>query len=128
MSIRNYRCVSESDFGSRSGDAQWPIVLPVSKPDAQPISYYYTPKSDFFLSLHNIPRVIAEVRSIGPDDDCARMLLQGASLVRLVNELSEKRSFVLMAFYFDNCMAFDRYLLYQKEKTGRADDDKKVRD
>lgn len=65
-----------------------------------------------------------EVKSRGDQDDRARMLIQGASLVRLINGLTKKRSFVLMAFYFDESPIFTRYLMYQKEDISGGDDNK----
>ena len=53
------------------------------------------------------------------DDDLARMLVQGACLVRLVNgQLAKsrmKRDFILMAIYMIDTDSIQRYLLYQDQ-------------
>jgi hypothetical protein len=112
---------SQSDSRAYSGKTLWGLKLPVTIGKAL---YQYEPKSDFFLSLHDIPRVIVEVKSNGSEDDRARMLIQGASLVRLINGLTKKRDFVLMAFYFDESPIFTRYLIYQREVLDGGDNKK----
>lgn len=114
-------CDSWSDFCLYRGDTTWDLKFPAHVV-VENKSYHYSPKSDFFLAQHCIPRVIVEVKSQGTDDDRARMLLQGASLVRLVNSLTKTRKFVLMAVYFDRNDVFDHYLIYQMEKDANCPD------
>lgn len=102
-----------------SGNTLWPIQLPVVFRD---FNCRYTPKSDFFLSFHKIPRVVAEVVSTGSDNDEARMLLQCGCIVRLVNgraaDAGQKRNFILMAFYMNNAISVTRYLVFQNCEPG----------
>lgn len=98
------------------GTKLWPFTLPISFNN---LNCHYTPKSDFYLSFHDIPRVIAEVESLGPDNDEMRMLVQSACLVRLTNrQLSKKglpQDFILMALYLADPSNAKRYLLFQDE-------------
>lgn len=73
----------------------------------------YTPKSDFFASVSDIPQIIVEVDSKGSDDR-SRMLAQGASVVRLVNTITQSQDFVLLALYFAKGNPdIMQYLIYQ---------------
>lgn len=96
--------------------ASWSLSLPV-RIDNSP--YWFTPQSDFFLSFHLIVCFIAGVESTVSDKDEARMILQGASIVRMVNrQLSKaghKQDFILMALYLNNSSHLTRYLLYQNQ-------------
>ncbi|KAL5512136.1 hypothetical protein ACEPAG_3657 [Sanghuangporus baumii] len=105
-----------------SGKHLWPIILPII---VNQVECRYTPKSDFFLSIHGIPIIVMEVYSKGPDSDNARMYLSCACLVRLVNGLLKSKGktqdFVMMAFYLQSESQIQRTLFYQ------AKDSKKVK-
>ena len=79
---------------------------------------HYSPTSDFFLSLHDVPVIIAAVDSKNGGNDRYRMLTQGASLVRLVNRFNTEgggtQNFVLMAIYLKEDSLFSTYYLFQK--------------
>ncbi|KAL5478636.1 hypothetical protein ACEPAI_1913 [Sanghuangporus weigelae] len=97
-----------------SGKHGWPITLPII---FNGVECRYTPKSDFFLSIHGIPIIVMEVKSKGAESDKARMYLSCACLVRLVNGLlkskGKTRDFVMMAFYLESETLIQRALFYQ---------------
>jgi len=77
----------------------------------------WTPVSDFSVSLNSIPHIIAEVCSdkVGRKDR-RRMLVQGASVVRLVNDIRDTKEFILLAIYFLKTEA-ECYFLYEEKNT-----------
>ncbi len=77
----------------------------------------WTPVSDFSVSLNTIPHIIAEVCSdeVGRKDR-RRMLVQGASVVRLVNCIRDTKEFILLAIYFLKTEAVC-YFLYEGKYT-----------
>ncbi|KZT11955.1 kinase-like protein [Laetiporus sulphureus 93-53] len=104
------------------GTESWPLTLVVSVEDDN-MHYSYTPRSDFSVWTHNLPRLIVEVCSdTTHHNDRTRMLLQGASAVRLANRtLTDKeRKFVLMAIYFTEGGFAERYFLYQVKDSSKV--------
>lgn len=95
----------------------WPIGL-ICYDTVNPGARQYEPTSDFWLALHSVPVIVAEVDSNSDGRDRIRMLVQGASLVRLVNkllsELKQTQDFVLMAVYFRKDGAIFIYHLFQQ--------------
>lgn len=78
--------------------------------------------SNFYVALSDIPQIIADVYSGGPEDDLSRMLAQGGSLVRLVNHLmgQTQQNFVLMALYFRDSRYFTQYLIFQEPRNNKV--------
>jgi len=80
----------------------------------------YMPRSDFALFKSLLPRLVVEVNSSLPGDwpqDLARMLLQGAAVVRLANTFmgafKRKRNFVLVSVYIHADGTATRFTQYQ---------------
>jgi hypothetical protein len=112
-----------------SGDHPWPFMLLMNVQDEDTEGLYtYRPKSDFLMMKNELPRLLVEVNSKAAGAipaDQYRMLLQGASIVRIANAhlgaYRTKKDFTMMAVYIDDHGIADRTILYQKK------DDKKVR-
>ena len=105
---------------SHSGHDKWPWGL-VCYDETDNDGRQYNPKSDFFLALYYVPVIIAEVDSGDMGVDEARMLVQGASLVRLVNKIHRELEsesdhswdFVLTALYLQSNGSIIVYRLFQ---------------
>ena len=102
----------------------WPLRLLVncSAEPAHEQLRNYTPRSDFLIATSTLPRLLVEVNSTATKEwppDLIRMLLSGASVVRLSNEFLEqfrtKKQFVLVAMFIHPTGEVTRYLLYQLE-------------
>jgi hypothetical protein len=82
--------------------------------------FYYEPKSDASWWIYDFPRFLLEVSSSGGRDDHARLLLKGASCVRLANILLHRKNrpmeFVLPLVYVDQDFIASRYIFFQHDE------------
>jgi hypothetical protein len=81
----------------------------------------YQPRSDFFISKLNLPRLLVEVNSKPKKEwpeDLVRMLLTGAAIVRFANGFLDAfmvaKNFVLFAIYIWDNGKVSRYSLFQE--------------
>jgi hypothetical protein len=93
----------------------WPLALAL---DVPPVQYRYTPRSDFCIVLNDLPVLLLEVNSQRSEGDDCRMLLQAASVVRLVNAFLCDKSpdFVVKAIYIGENFIAIEYTVFQTEK------------
>jgi hypothetical protein len=104
----------------------WPFRLIVKVPDDS--AYYtYQPKSDLLVLKSLLPRLLVEAHSTTSDhtpQDRYRMLLQGASIVRLANKVlrafSQNKDFVLVAIYVGDDAKADRHVLFQEPQSNQV--------
>jgi len=78
--------------------------------------------SDFHLSIQDLPFILLEVVSDeNRESDRYRMLIQASCIARFANTTSNPTTdpFVVMAIFF-NKTSFDRYLVYQPDKSATA--------
>jgi len=75
--------------------------------------YSYEPRSDYLFSLDTCPQINIEVSSGVNQRDRYRMLLQAGLLVRVVNKLATRNSFVVIAIYITEELTAEWYLVYQ---------------
>ena len=85
------------------------------------VRYSYEPRSGYLFSLDGCPRINVEVSSDEHQRDRYRMLLQAGLLVRVVNKLTMRGSFVAIAIYITQKSIAEWYSVYQPRL-----DDKKV--
>lgn len=82
----------------------------------------YAPQSDFSICVHEFPRLVVEVCSDpAGSKDHWRMLVYGASIVRLANHILEEgeaQDFVLVAIYMNDTRA--EFHLYQEHGTSKV--------
>ncbi|KAH9052028.1 hypothetical protein EDB83DRAFT_2521895 [Lactarius deliciosus] len=100
------------------GQDSWPFQITVQVRRKKE-NHTYKPRSDFLILKFGLLQVAVEVNSNRlnkPATDLYRLLLQGASIVRLANTLDayKDKSFVFVAIYISATGLVDRYLLYQK--------------
>lgn len=84
----------------------------------------YKPRLDFSICVYQYPRLVVEVCSDPYDyEDCWRMLVYGASIVRLANRIlkgeGKPQNFALVAIYMLHSQA-DLYLLYKKDELSKV--------
>ncbi|KAI9443372.1 hypothetical protein H4582DRAFT_1924231 [Lactarius indigo] len=116
-------CDGAEKITARLGQDPWPFQL-IVQVGRKKENHTYRPRSDFLISKFGLPRVAVEVdsnRLDRPAIDFYRLLLQGASIVRLANTLDtyKDKSFVFVAVYISSTGVAYRYILYQ-EKNSRT--------
>jgi hypothetical protein len=89
----------------------WPLKLLVHV-HSDGKNYSYTPRSDFHLSVGDLPYLIVEVQSEKAGSDRYRMLLQAACLARLGNGLNPTNPFIVTALYIESSGLIQRYLVF----------------
>jgi hypothetical protein len=113
---------------SNRGHQAWLLQLLVqveaAGPGRDPEVCTYQPCSDFLIQKSSLLRLAIEVNSTAsdrPPKDQHRLMIQGASIVKLANTslgaYKEKKSFIFVAIYIHNTGLTDRYLLYQKRES-----------
>ncbi|KAH9176205.1 kinase-like domain-containing protein [Lactarius sanguifluus] len=103
------------------GQDPWPLP-PIIQVGEEKDYHTYKPRSDFLVLKFGLPRVAVEVNSnlpCTPPVDFYRLMLQGASIVRLANNTLDayknKKDFTFVAIYISATGGADRYLLYQEK-------------
>ncbi len=91
----------------------WPFAFLGKVGGPKPEHYSYQPKSDYMFSLNKCPHIIVEVCSKSRETDRFRMLLQGGLLVRVMNSIKKKGTFVAIAIYITDDFVARRHLIYQ---------------
>ncbi|KAH9017866.1 hypothetical protein EDB85DRAFT_2154902 [Lactarius pseudohatsudake] len=95
----------------------WAFGLAVKVPHESSGLFQYVPRSDFSISLSDLPHLLLEVNSDAEKKrDMNRMLLQASCLVRLGNALlaNSQTSFFVKAIYIDGEYEAIEYTLFQR--------------
>ncbi|KAH9015370.1 hypothetical protein EDB85DRAFT_2156742 [Lactarius pseudohatsudake] len=95
----------------------WAFGLAVKVPHESSHLFQYVPRSDFSISLSDLPHLLLEVNSDAEKKrDMNRMLLQASCLVRLGNALlaNSQTSFFVKAIYIDGEYEAIEYTLFQR--------------
>ena len=93
-----------------SSEGRWPLKFVAQVASER---YSYEPRSDYLFSLDTCPRIDIELSSNAAQRDSYRMLLQAGLLVRVVNKLTGRNSFVAIAIYITMEMTAEWYFVYQ---------------
>ncbi|KAI9443625.1 kinase-like domain-containing protein [Lactarius indigo] len=106
---------------AKFGQDPWPFSF-IIQVGSEKVNYIYRPKSDFLISKSGLPRLAVKVNSYQPNRpavDFYRLLLQGASIVRLANTLDvyKDKSFVFVAIYIGPTGVAERFIVYQGKNT-----------
>lgn len=117
-----FPCLPHRDLTSlkRISCQPWPMSLLVKVNNEKDLKRW-TPASDFTVLLNGFPRLVVEVCS-NPnraDNIQARLLVYGASVVRLANHIlktkGKRKSFVLVAIYITDEGRAEFSLLYEDD-------------
>jgi len=81
--------------------------------------YSYNPRSDFYISVDGLCRLLVEVQSDKDESDRYRMLLHAACVARLGRRLLKGDSFIVVALYVENTGSVTRYLVFQPDVADR---------
>ncbi|KAK2463965.1 hypothetical protein APHAL10511_004016 [Amanita phalloides] len=112
----------ERKISVKVGEIPWPFVIIVQ--DNQNRCYSYRPKNDFAAFSSSVPVFLVEINSFPrsqPSQDCFRMLLQAATVIRFANkfldEYKTNKNFILVAAYVDDDGIASRYILFQDKES-----------
>ncbi|KAF8263658.1 hypothetical protein EI94DRAFT_567713 [Lactarius quietus] len=107
---------------TKFGHEPWPLSLIIT---FEGNKFTYTPRSDFLVLRRTLPRMAVEVNSGRPQQDVLgygvldhrRLMLQGASIVRLANQYldtyKEEKNFFFVAIYIGHNGEAMRHIMYQ---------------
>jgi hypothetical protein len=99
-----YICCSRGD---------WSLKLIVNV-ESENKKYHYTPQSDFYASVDELPYLLVEVQSDDYESDRYQMLLQAACVARFGCQ-SYGKPYIVVALYIEKNGRVTRYLVFQDD-------------